>query len=162
MEGIMKPLLNPLNRPRVALAALITALTAVAVSALTAGPALARAASAVVVPGHGFPVPSQGAGSGHTSFAGAVVVAALVATTVAFGVIGWRYDRRRIARSRIGGPRVAETVATDAAQPANEPGASGPAASKPLPTRTAIAARARREEGEQAAVHGDRDHEPMI
>ena len=158
----MKPLLNLSVNPRIALAALASAVTVVAVSALTAGPALARAASAAVVPGHGFPVPSQGAGSGHPSLAGAVVVAALVAATVAFGVIGWRYDRRKIARSRIAGPEAAETVATDAAQPANEPGASGPAASKPLPTRTAIAARARREEGEQAAVTGDRDHEPMI
>jgi hypothetical protein len=91
-----------------------------------------------------------------------VVVAALVAGSVAFGLIGWQYDRRRVARSRSAGPDVVETVATDAAQPANEPGASGPAASKPLPTRTAIAARARRKEGEQAAVTGDRDHEPMI
>jgi hypothetical protein len=162
MEGIMKPLLNLLINPRIALAALASVVTVVAVSALTAGRALARAASSVVVPGHSFPVPSQGAGSGHTSLVGVVVVAALVAATVAFGVIGWRYDRRRIAHSRIAGPEVAETVATDAAQPANEPGASGPAASKPLPTRTAIAARARREEGEQAAVTGDRDHEPMI
>ena len=158
----MKLLLNFLINSRVALAALASAVTVVAVSALTAGRALARAASAVVAPGHGLPYPSQGAGSGHTSFAGLVVVAALVAATIAFGVIDWRYDRRRIARSRIAGPEAAETIATDAAQPADELGASGPAASKPLPARTVIAARARREEGGQAAVTGDRDDEPMI
>ena len=65
----MKPLLNLSVNPRIALAALASAVTVVAVSALTAGPALARAASAAVVPGHGFPVPSQGAGSGHPSLA---------------------------------------------------------------------------------------------
>jgi hypothetical protein len=162
MEGTMKPLFNLLINPRVALAALASAATVVPVFALSAGPALARAASAVVVPGHSFPVPSHGAGSGHISPVSLVVVAVLVAGSVAFGLIGWQYDRRRVARSRSAGPDVAETVATDAAQPANEPGASGPAASKPLPTRTAIAARARRKEGEQAAVTGDRDHEPMI
>jgi hypothetical protein len=157
----MKPLLNLVIKPRVALAALASAVTAVAVSALAAGPALARAVSAVAVPGQGFQ--SKGAGSGHTSLAGLVVVAALVAGSVAFGLIGWRYDRRRVARSRIAGDEVPATVATDAAQSADEPlTSSGPAAAKPLSTRSAVAARARREEGERAAAAGDRDHGPMI
>src|SRR5664280_2550976 len=103
MESIMKPLSNLLINPRVALAALASAVTVVVVSALTAGPALARAASAAVVPGHGLPVPPQGAGSGHISPVSLVVVAALVAGSVAFGLIGWQYDRRRVARSRSAG-----------------------------------------------------------
>ena len=155
----MKLLLNFLINSRVALAALASAVTVVAVAASTASPALARAASAAVVPGHGFPVPSQGASSGHISLVSLVVVAALVAGSVAFGLIGWQYDRRRVARSRSAGPDV---VAVDATQPADEPGASRAAASKPLPTRTVTAARARREEGERAAVTGGRDHVPMI
>ena len=121
----MKPLSNLLINPRVALAALASAVTVVAVSALTAGPALARAASAAVVPGHGLPVPPQGAGSGHISPVSLVVVAALVAGSVAFGLIGWQYDRRRVARSRSAGPDVA---AANATQPADEPGGFGAAA----------------------------------
>jgi hypothetical protein len=157
----MKPLLNLLVNPRVALAALASAVTAVAVSALAAGPALARAVSAVAVPGQGFQ--SQAAGSGHTSLAGLVVVAALVAATVAFGVIGWRYDRRRVARSRIAGHERRTGDVAKAVRPAGEPlTSSGPAAARPLPTRGAAASRSRREEGEQAAVTGNRDHEPMI
>ena len=160
----MKPLLNLLVNPRIALAALASVVTVVAVSALTAGRALARAASSVVVPGHSFPVPSQGAGSGHTSLVGVVVVAALVAATVAFGVIGWRYDRRRIARGRIAGDERGTGDVAKVVQPAGEPLTSSgwPAAAKPLPTRGAVASRSRREEGEQAAVAGDRDHGPMI
>jgi hypothetical protein len=163
MEGIVKPLLNLLIKPRVALAALASAATVVAVSALTAGPALARAVSAVAVPGHGLPSPAQGAGGGNISLVGAAVVAALVAGSVAFGLIGWHYDRRRVARSTIAGHEVAATVATDAAQPASEPLTSnGPAAAKPLSTHGAVASRARRQEGELTAAAGDRDHEPMI
>ena len=121
----MKPLSNLLINPRVALAALASAVTVVAVSALTAGPALARAASAAVVPRHGLPVPPHGAGSGHISPVSLVVVAALVVGSVAFGLIGWQYDRRRVARSRSAGPDVAAATAT---QPADEPGESGAAA----------------------------------
>jgi hypothetical protein len=158
----MKPLLNLVIKPRVALAALVSAVTAVVVAALTAGPALARAVSAVAVPGQGFQ--SQAAGSGHTSLAGLVVIAALVAATVAFGVIGWRYDRRRIARGRIAGDERGTGDVAKVVQPAGEPLTSSgwPAAAKPLPTRGAVASRSRREEGEQAAVAGDRDHGPMI
>ena len=158
----MKPLLNLVIKPRVALAALVSAVTAVVVAALTAGPALARAVSAVAVPGQGFQ--SQAAGSGHTSLACLVVIAALVAATVAFGVIGWRYDRRRIARGRIAGDERGTGDVAKVVQPAGEPLTSSgwPAAAKPLPTRGAVASRSRREEGEQAAVAGDRDHGPMI
>jgi hypothetical protein len=151
------------SNSRDALAALVSAVAAVAVFTLTAGPALARAASGMAAPGHDLPVQAQGPGSGSASLWGVAVIAALLAATVAFGLIGWHYDRRRVALSQNRSPETAAGGASAASQRASETAANGPAAAKPLPTRTLSAARARRAPtDEHAGVVGDRHHPPMI
>ena len=74
----------------------------VAGAAWSLGPpgASARSFSSARVPGHGLLAPALGAGGGP-SIAGIATVAAILTATVAFGMIGWRYDRRRLrVRSR--------------------------------------------------------------
>ena len=84
------------------------------------------------MPGHGFSAPAQGAGG--TSTAGFAVVVAVLAATIAFGVIGWRHDRRRLMRPAPTAPATGE-----AAGPLGRPSAA-----KPLPTRAAPGVHARR------------------
>ena len=126
------------SRPRSAFRGLRSwalAVGALAVSALgflvlLAAPALARAPSHALIHGRGVTVPLPG-GGGSLSATGALVILAVVAGVVAVGVVGWRYDRRRVERGA-------------------EPKAHTPAASKPLPVRgggTAATVRARRQQG---------------
>lgn len=145
MKGTMKLSLRTvrlsLGRSHVALAALLALPVAGAALVVSAAPAFALAFSNARVPDHGFSAPVQGGGSVTT--VGWVAVAAIVAVVVACAVIGWRYDRRRVAQARQAGP--ARNVA------------DRPSASKPLPLRTAPDVRARRGQGV-----GQGSHKPTI
>jgi amino acid transporter len=131
------------NKSRVASAALLSLLVAAGALVVSAAPAFAMAFSSARVPGHGFSAPVQASGSGSALLVGWIVVAAIVAATVAFAVIGWRYDRRRVAQ--------AQQADSDRDE------ADRPSASKPLPLRTAPAVRARRGQGV-----GDQSHKPTV
>ena len=113
-------------------AAVLVSFAAVAATLIAAGPVWALSFPARL-PGHGSSTPAQGAGSGMSVWSLAVV-AAIVATTIAFGVIGWRYDRRRVQRSE-----QATSGPGEQAAPAGRPSAA-----KPLPTRAAAGVHAHR------------------
>jgi hypothetical protein len=122
-----------LSKSRVMAAALVSLTVAAATLVVGAAPALALSFSSARVPGHGFAPPAQDAGGG-TSIASVAVVVAILAATIAFGVIGWRYDRRRLERSPLTTPASGEAAAPR----------SRPSAAKPLPTRAAAGVHARR------------------
>jgi hypothetical protein len=134
---------------RVVRAALLPLALAVTALAIWATPALAVTASAVRIHGRGLALPVHGGGS--LSFAGVLVVVAVVAATIAFGVIGWRRDQRGVALAR-------------SQQPGSPSGAGEeprethkPLASKPLgarnPARNPADVRARR--GHRSDDQGD-------
>jgi hypothetical protein len=131
-----------LSKSRIMAAALVSLAAAAAILVVGAAPALALSFSSARVPGHGFTAPTQGA-AGGTSLAGAAVVVVILAATVAFGVIGWRYDRRRLERSARTAPATGEATRL-----------SRPSASKPLSTRAAAGVHARR--------HDDRRHQSQV
>jgi hypothetical protein len=117
-----------INKSRVALAAMLSLATAALALALSVAPAFAMGLSTVRTPRHGLSVPVQSAGGGSVSWAGVVVVATVLAATVALAVIGWRRDRRSLARH--GSPTGGTTAV--------------PSASKRLSIRTPADVRARR------------------
>jgi hypothetical protein len=129
------------DKSRVASGALLSLLVAVVALVVAAAPAFGMAFSSVSMPGHRFSVPVQGSGS--PSPAGWVVVAAILTATVAFAVVGWRHDRRSVAKAR-----QAELVSDEPVRPS---------ASKTLPMRTAPAVRARRDKRV-----GDQSDKPTI
>ncbi len=95
------------------------------------GPALGRGLS---------PMPPAGGG---LTFAGAIIVAAILAATVAVGVIGWRRDRRAVSR---GVPATAaagqRTVRPSGVRTVRD--VRSRSAAKPLAPRTTADVRARR------------------
>jgi hypothetical protein len=133
-----------LNKSRVAWVALSAVVVAGAALAVLAAPAFGMAFSSVRIPGRGVSAPVQSSGS--ASPVGWIVVAAILTATVAFAVIGWRYDRRRAARAA-----QARQTGLVPDQPVR------PSASKPLPVRPAPAVRARRDQRS-----GDQSHKPTI
>jgi formate hydrogenlyase subunit 3/multisubunit Na+/H+ antiporter MnhD subunit len=89
-----------INKSRVALAGMLSLATAALALALSAAPAFAMGFSTWRTSQHGLSVPAPSAGGGSVSWAGVVVVAAVLAATVALGVIGWRRDRRGLESRR--------------------------------------------------------------
>ncbi len=129
------------DKSRVAIGALLSLLVAVVALVVAAAPAFGMAFSSVGMPGHRFSVPVQDSGS--PSPAGWVGVAAILTATVTFAVVGWRHDRRSVAKAR-----QAQAVPDEPVRPS---------ASKPVPMRTAPVVRARRD---QRA--GDQSHKSTI
>ena len=116
------------NKSRVALAGMLALATAALTLALSVAPAFAMGFSTWHTARHSLAVPAPSAGGGSVSWAGVVVVVAVLAATVALGVIGWRLDRRSLARHT--SPAGGKTAV--------------PSASKPLAMRSPADVRARR------------------
>jgi hypothetical protein len=107
---------------------------------LGVAPALARPAAGRPL-GRGLSTVPHGGGG--LTLAGAMIVVAILAATVAIGVIGWRRDRRAVSRGAIATAAAAQRSARPSGLRPVQDGRPR-SASKPLARPAAVGLRARR------------------